>query len=314
MKQEFSFSAAMMHFQNTEGPSGFLWKYFLAYIVAVGLVCGIFFYFLLSSFAPFMEMASSGDTMSESEIETAMLPIVLRMFGMMAISLPLIYAMMSAFEAAALRRYIRKTGFSIGLGADEFRIMAVYLIWTLAVILAYFVMAILMMIIAAAFTLIGGADMAPAAMLLIFPLSIAIMCVGVFFGIRLSPASALTIRDKKIRFFSAMRTSKNRFWAMFGAFLVIYIIVYVVQLVVMMVVMGSFVGVIASNPSFMEAEDPSEIMAMFTSPALLIPFLLAVIGYVGSTAFMHLGYLGITSKAALTDPDWSDLSTADAFS
>ena len=59
-------------------------------------------------------------------------------------------------EASALRRYIRKEGFSIGLGGDEWRIVGVYLLWFVFSILAYLAMMIAMLAIFIPIGLISG--------------------------------------------------------------------------------------------------------------------------------------------------------------
>lgn len=306
MMEKFSFDAAFNHFHRTEGPKGFVWKFFLTYMVLMGIYYTVFGGLFLSSYLPFV-----GTVIDGGEPDPAQMMSQIGVFlGIALLAAPVFLIIYAMLEASALRRYIRKEGFSIGLGGDEWRIVGVYLLWFVFSILAYLAMMIAMLAIFIPIGLIsGGGDNAGAAIgggILAFFLIIALICLMVFLGIRFSAASAVTMRDRKVSFLKAWGATKGRFWPMFGAFLLIYVIVYLVQMAVQTVFMFILMGGMMSNIEQLETiDDPSELIDMMMNPVLLIGILMLVIAQVAVTAFMHYGFLGVTSKVALTDPRWS---------
>ncbi len=307
----FSFNDAFLHFMRTEGPSGFFWKYFLSYIAVMGLIFGVTFFVYMSAFIPFFTAIESGAEPEPEQVLGFMLP----MFGIILLFIPVYVVATSMFEAAALRRYIRKDGFSLGFGADELRVLGVMLIWFGAIVLAYIAFFLLFFLAAIPIALTGSDGAPPLGLFILIPVFMLVFGIAaLFFGVRLSPASAITIRDRKVQFTSAWRVTRNRFWAMFGAFFLIYIISYVAQIVVQGVMLGGFGVAAASNPDIFESDDVSAVLGLLSDPTLLITSIIGGLLLVGIYGFMHFAYLGITSKAALTDPDWQgDLSTADVF-
>jgi hypothetical protein len=215
------------HFLRTSGPRGFLLKFALAYAV-ISLIVQVI---SLWSQAPLYEIyvrvfaENDGDmTPYIDEINAlsgranlmslAMLPVALGMWVM--------------FEAASQRRYIRAEGFRLALGADEGRLAVVGLIWFALLIGAYIGLAIVALVPGAIAGLIAGPEVGivVGGLFLVFG-----MIAGLWIYARLSPASALTIRDRQIRFFEGWELTKGHGWQLFGSYLLLFLGFMVISLI-----------------------------------------------------------------------------------
>ena len=288
--EKFDFSSALMHFRNTQGPGSFVWKWLALYIgamVAVYAIFGLFFFDVFLSLGP-----SAVGTTTEISNEAA-LSIVGRTLGMMAIILPLTALIISVFEASALRRYIRREAFSLKIGKDEFRVFGVLLCWFGLSIIAYIFMAIATMILGVV-AMVISMGIPSLSVIMAFLIQIPIFAVFAFFGVKFSPASAVTIRDdNKVTFFSARTASEGRFWPMFGAFALVIFAVYAIQFVLQFVLLVPMMTSLATS---------SEVV--FTPMLIASYTFISAIGLV-MTCTAHLIFLGITSRAAITDPTWT---------
>ena len=322
--EHFSFDTAFRHFLNGKGPRGFMWKYILTYSLALGAGYIVFFALFFSGMTGQMtnliKLESSQQEPELQDIFGFILPFLLTIPLTMAFTL----VFMSVFESMAQRFYIRGEGLSLRLGADELRVAAVFCIWSvlwLALTLA--IMGVSLALIAPALIealnspTSAPPDIDPGPILLIFPLTIITGLVACFIGVRLSPAAAMTIRDRKVRFFSAWGATKGRFWPMVGAFLVIYMIGYAIMMGAQIVTMPVMMGVMMSQGDrFVGMTEPDpEALFSAISPMIFIMFgVMSLFGAV-SSAFMQYGFAGVTSKAALTDPNWDQrgLESANIF-
>lgn len=313
MPEKFTFDSAFQHFYKTKGPSGFMWKYLLTYSLVMGALFALFYVPLFSSMFSLMfrDILNDG-SMTESELNSEVLQLMLTFAWVIPLFMIAYFVTYSIFEASALRRYLRQEGFSLKFGADELRIMAVLLMWSGCLLLAYLLLGVGVLAIMAPVILSG--DAGNVSVLGLIPLlMLAVLLPMLFFGVRLSPATAITMRDRKITFFSAFPVTKGRFWPLLGAFLVVYLIVYAIQMAGQFIAMIPMVGGMMSALSSADPEDPAAVMAMFSNPLVLIALAVLMIVNTVSMAFAHFGFLGVTSKAALTDPNWVNPSTADVF-
>ena len=300
--EQFTFGSALMHFRNTKGPPGFLWKFVLTYIIGFAIIAGI--YAAAAAFAV-PQLANAGNDPYAMETFFAQNWGAVLLFYLVIIVVGMLLC--SVFEAAALRHYTRREGFSIGFGADELRLIGVYFLWLLTFIGIYVGTALPIGIV---FGVLGyfAREAAPfLAPLLMFVGIILIYCSLIFFCVRLSPAAAVTIRDRKLSFTSAWSATKGRFWAMFGAFLVLLIVVYVL----MTVFFGISVGIgFAASGGF-----PAGGTGPGLNPMMIIMAVLAPLGLGIIQAIAYFAFIGIPARAAVTDPKWNDLEgTAETFS
>lgn len=287
--EKFTFSSALMHFQNTKGPGSFVWKWLLTAFIAITLLFGGSMFMMFDMMASF-GITAPGQTVPVSNEEA--FGFIGRMFGTMAILVPLTVVVMAVLEASALRRYIRNEAFSIRFGKDELRVIGVYLRWILMGLLAMIVMAIVVFIFGVLVMIVAaGFPMAAPFLALIFNLAAYLGLLAL--AVQFAPASAVTIRDNKITFFEAEAVTKGRFWPLFGAFLIpivaYYVLSLVLQLLLMMPVMTSMAT--QNDTSF--------------TPTLFAMMGLSTVISGNAFAFIMLVNLGITSRAAITDENWS---------
>ncbi|MEM9571247.1 MAG: hypothetical protein AAF996_07260 [Pseudomonadota bacterium] len=288
MAQRFSFDNAAFHFARTDGPSGFLLPFLIAYMICSAVVTAINLgvqILLFGSMSGLAEQAASG-VISPAQVGSIMAYYLLLMV------VGIIF--WAAFEAAVQRRYVRDAGFSIGFGADELRLLVVGLLWFLFVIAAYI-----------GFLIAGFIVMAPLAAtnadpgivgLLMILLGLVGLFVWIWLAVKLSAAGALTIRDRKIHFFSSWGATRGRFWPLFGAYLILLIIVLVVYFAVvgtlLAVVFGG--GMDLTNPDTLAAlGNPQTLGAMFFVFFLILTMVQALFLYI---------WAGPAALAAKTDP------------
>ncbi len=307
MATRFSFDNAAFHFARTEGPGGFLWKYLLTYGLAVILILVLQFWLFRPVFEIIAMAFQAGLAgASEEELEAALTEMMIGSIGQIILGyfamLILAVLFWAAFEAAVQRRYIREQGFGLRFGGDELRLVVVGLIWFAMFIAGYIASAVIAMVLI----------MPVAAMFQNSPeiigiwgviVAFAIFCVWLFLAIRFSAASALTIRDRKIRFIDAWGATKGRFWTMFGAFLLLGLILAVIGFVLYLIGVSAVVAGVASNIAAIEAlgDDPEALLALLSSPAIIILLLATYVMMMMFQGFSGYAWAGIAALAAKTD-------------
>jgi len=299
MARSFSFSNAAFHAGRADGPSGFLWAYLLVYAVFAVLVAVVQYGLqaLLLRSEIDMQVAMAGGGFTSGMIGKFAL------FYLITIAISVV--IWSVLEASIMRRYVHETGFTIGFGGDERRLIMVGLAWVATFIGLYILSAI------AAFVVTGGiGSLAQGSPVLLgvaaFIVGLALTCVWIFVTVRLSAASALTIRDKKVHFFDSWGATKGRFWPLFGAYLLLSVIIFIVG-IVMIGVLVALIGIDMPRP---------EVLLAHMSPAGLG---LAFFGFFGVMTILQglMSYIwaGPASLAAKTDPRGAGMvGAADVFS
>lgn len=235
---EFNFGNALMHFTRTTGPSGFTWKYIASYAVVAFILLGISFVAMRPLFEFYGEFMSLAFTDPEAlEDEAAMAALIEGRLGGMGLSfifmlvlvLPLALGFWATFEAASQRRYIRRDGFLLRFGGDELRLMVVGLV----VYLTFYAVAMASLIPFGIIVAIAGATGSIALTIIGMIVGyIAMLGAMVWYTARMSAASALTIRDRKIKLFESFRVTKGRTWPIIGSMLVIWLVAYIAIMIV----------------------------------------------------------------------------------
>lgn len=307
MARPFSFDNAAFHFVRTDGPPGFLPRYLAAYGLGIIVIAVLSFFMLQPLFAAYAQMfAMIAQGASESRVQRVFEEAVigdLARLGLGYLLLMLIYAAFwSMMESAVLRRYVREEGFRIGWGNDEWRMLAVGLIWMVSFIAAYLAFILAMVVLIAPLGAVSDGGVALLG-LWMFIVVFALLFVWLYFAVKLSPAGAMTIRDQKVTFFGAWGASKGRFWPMFGAFVVLGLILYVGILILYMIGAFTVFGAMFNGIDISGGEaDPDQVVAVFTSPGVLIPVAVLYFAMLLYQGFWQYAWAGIPALVATSDP------------
>ncbi len=303
---DFKLGNALAHAWRTGGPKGFFIKFIAAYSVIGIALAALSAIVQWPVYQVYMRMFSEGRPFTEyvDDINQA----TLSTMGFSALLMPLGFLFYIVFETASQRRYMRGEGFSLKLGGDEGRIAVVFLIWIAMFIGWYVGFFVLLMAIVLLGSLIGLAG-GSAAGIIIGIFAVIGMLAGLFILLwgmaRLSPASALTIRDKQIRFFEAWRITRKKS----GTIILSMILLYIGVLLIAGIIFGpavfwafSQLAPLASAPGGATSE---AIGAVVTKPGFYGRLLAAYLIYMPFAAlYIHvLG--GPAALAAKTDTKWS---------
>jgi hypothetical protein len=292
---QFNFENAFMHFARTGAPRGFVWKLVLSYI-AGGIAFGCLMMALMGGwYVNLLSAYASKDTaeiMAASQMSGGMVAFVY--FVLMPLGL-FFYAI---FEASYLRRYIRQDRFFLRVGRDEWNVFVVLLIWFGGFAVITFAIGIIIGLIAAigAFAFDSGGEPSLGAIygMVVF-IYLVIFGAMAFFGVKFSPAAAMTIRDRKIRFASAWGATKGKFWPLLGA----YALWALLGLVGYMVAMTALVTVGAGAFAAIDPEstNPFGVIAGLGPLVVILYFLILAAG----VCFYYI-WAGPAALAAKTDP------------
>lgn len=315
MAHRFTFDNAFLHFARTEGPRGFVWKYLLAYGLTAVLIAGVgyvlFRPFFNIWFSVFIDVAQGT---SEAEMEAIFVRRITEIAGWLVFSYIAMVILgilfWAVFEAAVQRHYVRDEGFRMRLGGDEFRLIVVGLIWFVFMFLcqlATFLVASIStgsLIYALDNELAGGI-----AFLTIFALA---GSVWLWLVVRLAPASAMTIRDGKIKFFDAWGASRGRFWSLLGAYVVLAIIMWFAAVITWFVFGTSVVASLMNQAAAIEraADNPLALFNMIMTFDVLGPIATGFLGWLLLQGFFIYMWAGPAALAAKTDPRGGSITQA----
>lgn len=302
-QMKFDVGNAMLHFNRTGGPPGFLWKFGIAYAVAALLIGVVTVPFLWPIFSASFNPSLAEDPEAMAEVMMGSLGSILLGYLLAFVLSILIWVV---FEAASQRRYLRGDGIGFRFGADEARLLAVGFFWFVTIVGLYIASIIVFMIPTVMLGLAvndGNSTGAGIAAILAFLFGLGVIAVAIWICARLSPAAAMTIRDQRIRFFEAWRATKGRVWTLIGSWLLLWLIAVGVFLVMYIVLAGIMIAMIM--PGMAGGFDEEQYIASMMSPTSII--VMAVVGFLFygvSGAFMHI-FGGPAALAAKTDPGWA---------
>jgi hypothetical protein len=304
----FDFGNAVMHFRKTGGPKGFLFRFGATYVLLYVLLSAVSLWLQWPMYGAMFDPAVMDDPVA---MEAAMMGHMGRMMLGYVVLLPLGLAFWMVFEGANQRRYMRAEDFRLRIGADEWRLLLVGLIWFGLFIGLYIggIVAVLVPMSIAAAT--GTGEGAMIGGVLAFVLAIAYMIFVFWLCARFSPAAALTVRDRKIQFGEAWRVTRGKAWTIVGSWIVLALIMSAVFFVFYLIFVVAIIASLMPMMSGMETEDPTAVFRALLSPGVLIPGALLVVVLVFLQACgMHI-YSGPAALAARTDPEWTDHQVID---
>ncbi|MEL7130260.1 MAG: hypothetical protein AAGK23_12005 [Pseudomonadota bacterium] len=302
---EFSLGNAFMHFARADAPPGFLWKQALSYALFSMITLGLSI-FLMGGL--YLEMLTLGEDPDENLDFWAenWAPI----FGVYGLLMPLGFATWAIFEASFQRRYMRGDGFKLRFGGDELRLIVVGLFWLMFFFLAIFGPSLIIGVLGAISTELGtdGGGLQVIAVLI----GAITFLVPIYFAVRFSAASALTIRDRKIQITSSWRVTRGRFWGLFGSYIAI-----IAAALGAYIVFSIVIGIAAlSGMALLDAD----LASRDASEAFADPLLIGTLGFIYFVGFMASAIFGViwggpAALAARTDPEHGGrVDPAEAFS
>lgn len=308
----FDFGNAISHFSKTGGPAGFIWKFALGYALISCLVQGFSVWLQWPLYETYIEMFASGGDFETYAEDISRVSAATSLKGMLM--LPLTVLVWVMFEGASQRRYMRGDGFRLRIGADEGRIFVVGLIWMALLFAMYFAFAIAILI-PVVIGLALGSNGAIFAVLLGIVIVPAVMVLALWIFARLSAATALTVRDQKIRFSSSWRVTKGKGWTILGAWIVLMLIALVAVIVFYVIAAALGLGIVSSQvPDLLDGRgSEAEVLAAVASPVFWIPMLLILLAFLlFQSSLMHI-FGGPAALAARTDPEWIGADVAGEF-
>lgn len=116
-----------------------------------------------------------------------------------------------------------------------------------------------------------------------------------FFGVKFSPAAAMTIRDRKIRFASAWGATKGKFWPLLGAYALWALLGFVGYMFAMSALVAGGAGAFAAMDP--ESTNPFGVIAGLGPLVVILYFLIIAAGI----CFYYI-WAGPAALAAKTDP------------
>lgn len=263
-------------------PGAALWIALWQALVGTA-IAGLILYLMLPALAEFadtiVQIESGG--MDDEEGAFILIGALFAMFSAGAWGMILGVVAMLMFQGAWLRFLTRGEVAAIipfRLGGDEFRLLGVNLLYLVVGIAMYFAVIMIFVVLGVS----GGSILAAGdeasvggAMgfgLVMFFGFLALMASIIFVATKLSSAPALTVHDRKFRFFESWEATNGVFWPLLLAYVVVGLLVMVLSLVVGTIIELIFLG--AMWPMLQELiilsesnSDPSfdEVMAIFTS-------------------------------------------------
>ncbi len=168
----------------------------------------------------------------------------------------LLFVLLAAYEASSVRWMLRgeeSAPFKLNFGADMWRVYGTYWAWLLYVVLGWVGFLIVVFIAG-----IAGGNAGAAGVWISFGICLAYFLAWFYATVRLSPASATSIGVGEFAPLKAWSVTRDRFWALFGSYLLIGIIYLVVYAILGAIFLGSFYSTIFSGLDWSVAQsDPT---------------------------------------------------------
>jgi hypothetical protein len=186
-----------------------IWGVFTAVVFTV---IGLLVFLVMG--ASLLSMGSNF-TPGATQDPAAMARMIVPILGVYALALPLILFMAIMIVSAVYRAVLRPEDKGVGflkLGGDEFRLLAVMVIYILLVAVAELVVfGVLFVVAGLLFKLnhaLGG--------IFAFLCWLAVICLFIWVGTRLSLSYAITFAEKRISLFDSWKLTKGHFWGLIG--------------------------------------------------------------------------------------------------
>jgi hypothetical protein len=169
------------------------------------------------------------------------------------------------------------------LGADELRMMALYVLLALVFLLAYVAIIVLAIVLTGALFAVAGAPNGKAPAVLVFvALMLGTFAALIWLAVRLSLAAPMTFAEKRLRLFASWRLTHGQFWPLVGCYLVALALIVALSMVSMTVQLAAGLamagGSIQGAADFIFHPDLSSLQAYLTPFRVVYMVLAAPIG------------------------------------
>ncbi len=250
-----------------------------------------------------MQLSATGDPNAMAQAPPPPSGIFL-IFPIELLFLVLYFILLASFESASHRWMIRgEASGPLGLhfGADMWRVYATYWVWLFLGI--GFVIAMLIL-----GGVLGGVVANIASNATWLPALIPLICflALIYFPVRLAPAAATSVGMGKFAFFKAWNVTSGRFWAIFGAFLLLILVYVVVALMISFTTFsimfaGLFDGLdlatVQANPDAFMQRYTQAVLNMFSTPTSIAVYVgLQVVSWLIAITFTVLVF-GVNARA-----------------
>jgi len=239
----FDFGEAIGHFFKTLGrrPGAVFWVAFCNAIL-FSVFTGLILWLIAPGYLNMLDVAMAGGDPTPEDVWELVGPF----FAVVPLSFigGILVALMA--QGAWLRLLVRDEvapGIPFRLGGDEFRLLAVNIVF-IVIAIALYILALgtgIGLAVAVGVSE-GGAGAGALAGLGGGLLVIGAIVLAVFLAVRLSAAPALTVLDRRVRVFDAMPATRGIFWWLVLTYIVMAIIIFAAQSVLGTMIQFLFLG------------------------------------------------------------------------
>lgn len=233
MAEQQALNSTFFAFKRRE-RGGVLTMLTIAYLVLAVLIGGVFFLLNAQGIMDYVTWATSlgiqaegVDSASLGAMGALMPPASVMALGpMYLLFLVVFYVLLAAYEAGCLRWMIRgETGGLLGLslGADTWRVYFSYWVWFFLSIGAYLGLFVVVFAVAAAGGAAAGESGVAATIIAAIAVCVAYLIGWLYLAVRFAPAAATSVAKERFAFFDAWTVTRGRFWALFGAFVLLFL-------------------------------------------------------------------------------------------
>jgi hypothetical protein len=306
--------ATFFAFRKREG-GGVLLGSSIAFFVAM-LVLFIAFgaavFFLLGGseffgwYSGVMEAATRGET--TTTMPPGGMSAILLILPLEFVFLFVLFILIAAYEAACVRWMVRgeRSGaLNLDFGHDMWRVYGTYWAWVLYVVLGwigFFALTLALTLLTANVGAMGG--------LIAFVGALAYLIFWFYATVRLSPAAATSIGIGQFAPLKAWSVTRDRFWALFGAYFLLFILYIIVFMVAGSVFFGAYYAQILSGIDMSTAQtDPEAFFrsyeqaamaatqSMFSSPAMIALYIGGQVVLYAIGLVFYVLWFGVESRA-----------------
>jgi len=236
-----------------------------------------------------------------------------------AIAIPVSLITSGLFTAAVYRAVLRPEEKGLGylrFGADELRLILLFVLLGLIFLLVAFVAVVVIGLVTGFTTVAGGSggDSAVGAIAAAFMAGLLGLVLGAvvfaYFGVRLSLTGPLTFVEKRIDIGAAWRMTRGHFWPMLGAYLIAWLMVLVI-IVVGFSIVATISGMLGGQGLGLDSlTNPDLTLQNFLTPATIVTTIISSV----MTAVQYAVIVGPTAYVYRELKASEAPETAEAFS